>query len=83
MALDPKDRDSLIKDLSKLNDGQLAEIKGKLTKLRDSLDDLNSAFPETRKFLEARGLARVSQLDESGRQELTAHLQALLAKIGS
>lgn len=83
MAIDPKDREILVQGLSALDDDQLAEVKGKLTKLRDSLDDLNSAFPETKRFLEARGLTKVSQLDEAGRQALTEHLQAVLAKISS
>jgi len=81
MALDPKDREDLVKELSVLDDEQLAEVNGKLTKLRDSLDDLNSAFPETRNFLQARGLTKVSQLDEAGRKALTEHLRAVLAKI--
>ncbi len=45
----------------------------------DTLDTLNSSYPETRKFLEARGLTKVSQLDAAGRLELVQHLRAALA----
>ncbi len=83
MALDPKDREALIKGLSQLDDAQLDELKGRLTRLNNSLDDLNSSFPETKKFLEARGLTKVSQLDEAGRKALTEHLQAVLASISN
>ncbi len=83
MALDPKDREALIKGLSLLDDAQLDELKGRLTKLNTSLDDLNSSFPETKKFLEARGLTKVSQLDEAGRKALTEHLQAVLAGLSN
>ena len=43
------------------------------------LDDLNSRFPETREFLEARGLTNVSQLDAEGKAALEAHLKKVLA----
>ncbi len=47
----------------------------------DQLDELNSAFPATRQFLESRGVTRVSQLDSEGRDELMAHLQRTLQTI--
>ncbi len=83
MALDPKDRETLIKGLSMLDDEQLAEVKDNLTKLSQSLDDVNSSFPETQMFLQARGLTKVSQLDEAGRKALSEHLLAVLAKISN
>ena len=45
------------------------------------LDDLNSAFPATKEFLTARGLTRVSQLDEAGREELRQYLETLLRQL--
>ena len=36
--------------------------------------DINSRFPETEKFLRARGLEHVSELDPQGMRELVAHL---------
>jgi len=35
---------------------------------------INSQFPETQKFLQARGLRHFRELDRQGRRELTAHL---------
>lgn len=49
--------------------------KQKAEKLLAELKDLNSAFPETRKFLQARGLAHVGELDKQGTEELIAHLK--------
>jgi hypothetical protein len=46
-----------------------------LRELRDRLQDLNSAFPETRKFLTIRGLDHVSQLDPQGLKDLREYLQ--------
>lgn len=47
-------------------------------KTRDRLDQLNSQFPETKKFLEARGLKSVKELDAKGQEELTEHLTKIL-----
>ncbi len=55
------------------------ETLERLQTTADALDRLNSAFPETRKFLEARGLTRVSELDEAGRLALVQHLRETLA----
>ena len=52
-----------------------------LARLAEELDEMNSAYPATREFLRQRGLTRVSQLDETGRQELTEHLQRLLQQL--
>lgn len=48
----------------------------KLEQTYQRLCDLNSASPETRKFLESKGLTNVNQLDERGMGELTDHLLA-------
>jgi hypothetical protein len=45
------------------------------------LDELNSSFPDTKEFLEARGLTKVSQLDEQGREELTDYLTKKLHEL--
>lgn len=79
MPLDPKDKKALAEALAHCDEARLDELHGKLSKLRDDLDDLNSAFPETQKFLRARGVSKVSELDPAGRQELTEHLQRVLA----
>ena len=38
------------------------------------LGDLNSSFPETRRFLQERGLSHVRELDAAGMRELKAVL---------
>ena len=43
-----------------------------------NLQDANSAFPETKKFLQARGLRNVSQLDVLGQKDLRTHLECIL-----
>lgn len=45
-----------------------------LKKNLDKLDEINSSYPETKKFLEFYGVTRVSQLDEKGKKELREHL---------
>lgn len=49
--------------------------------LLERLDRLNSSFPETRKFLEAKGVKRVSELSPEDRTELTRHLEGVLAQL--
>jgi len=70
MTLDPKEDPTV-------------DLANNLKRLSDSLDELNSAFPETQKFLRDRGLTKVSQLDEAGRRQLTEHLRSVLSKISS
>jgi hypothetical protein len=50
---------------------------GQLRQLRDRLQDLNTAFPETKKFLTGRGLDHVSQLDARGLKDLRDYLQGV------
>jgi hypothetical protein len=50
---------------------------GQLRELRDRLQDLNTAFPETKKFLTRRGLDHVSQLDAQGLKDLREYLQGV------
>jgi hypothetical protein len=52
----------------------------RLRELRDRLQDLNSAFPETKKFLTGRGLDHVSQLDAQGLEDLREYLQGVYKK---
>lgn len=47
----------------------------------DQLDEINSSFDATRAFLAARGLTRVSQLDEQGRKDLIEHLRITLRNL--
>ncbi len=56
-------------------DRETGRLKAHLARM----DELNSSFPETKKFLAARGLTLVSQLDDAGRAELKSHLEAVLA----
>ena len=44
--------------------------------LMKKLQDINSEFPETKKFLAGRGLSHVSELDAQGQKDLVAHLIA-------
>lgn len=83
MTLTDKDKEALREDLSQLSDEQLDAMEKPLKTLRDSLDDVNSAFPATQEFLIARGLTRVSQLDATGREELTEHLKAIIRRIAN
>lgn len=70
----PEDR-AAAADLDRAHDRLKAHV--------ERMDELNSSFPETRKFLAARGLTRVSQLDQAGHAELKAHLEAVLALLTS
>jgi len=81
MPIDPKEKEALKQALMQLDDEQLKDVSDKLKQVRDQLDDLNSSFPETQKFLRSKGVNKVSELDEAGRQELMRHLQDVLAKI--
>jgi len=60
---------------------RLHEEGERLRQYGSVLDEINSAFPATKDFLAARGLTRVSQLDESGREELSQHLETLLRQL--
>lgn len=42
------------------------------------LQNLNSEFPATREFLEARRLHNVSQLDARGRKEIVEYLENII-----
>jgi len=55
----------------------LSQTRENLRKLRSKLQDLNSQYPETQKFLYKRGLSHVSQLDREGMKELRLYLQGL------
>ncbi len=57
----------------------LSRMLEQLRTAANTLDELNSSFPETRRFLEARGVTRVSQLDDAGKLALVQHLRAALA----
>ncbi len=48
-----------------------------------TLQDLNSAFPETQAFLRARGLSNVRELDARGKQELTEYLVRVLRRMAN
>lgn len=53
------------------------EERQRLEKLLDELKDLNSSYPATQEFLQARGLTHVNELDKQGTQELIAHLKKI------
>ena len=50
--------------------------------LKENMTRMNSIFPETKKFLEAKGLSSVSELDEAGREELVQHLRGCIHREG-
>lgn len=56
---------------------ELSGIKRELDQLLTELTDLNSAFPATQRFLDAKGLSHLSELDREGLKELRAHLEAI------
>ena len=55
----------------------LSQTRKNLRKLRSKLQDLNSQYPETQRFLYKRGLSHVSQLDRKGMKELREYLEGL------
>lgn len=62
----------------------LGSIQTSLQSIRRSLeiiDELNSSFPYTKEFLAARGVTRVSQLDEQGKFDLQEHLRITLRNL--
>lgn len=81
MSLTDDEKERLRQLLEKVPDDELAAILESAEKARSTLDEKNPAHPETRKFLADRGLTRVSQLNEAGRKELTAHLEGVLLQI--
>lgn len=83
MGLSDEDKAALRSALERMPDSALQLIKGKADRLLQSLDEANSAFPETKAFLETRGLTRVSQLDDEGKAELVAHLRGVLRKVAN
>jgi hypothetical protein len=50
-------------------------------KLRTKLQDLNSQYPATRRFLYSRGLKHVSQLDTQGMKDLREYLMGEYKKL--
>jgi len=83
MALSDKDKKDLAEALMKLSPAELDRLHDRLKETKRSLEDANSAFPETQSFLRQRGLTNVSQLDAQGLEDLRMHLEQVLAKLGS
>ncbi len=81
MTFSESEKKALAGVLSARSDTALTAIREKSEQVLAHLQDLNSEYPETRKFLEARGLTNVSQLDDAGEAELMAHLKSELDKI--
>ena len=81
--MDAKEKELLAEGLAKLSDQQRTEILKPLEELRDDLDRINSMYPETQKFLAARGLTNVKQLDAKGKEELTQYLTDILQRIAN
>lgn len=61
------------KDDKKVSDSLLKNYQ----ELLKNLQDTNSEFPETKKFLASRGLRHVGELDAQGQKDLVAHLTAV------
>lgn len=59
----------------------LSSVQSSLDTILGNLQDMNSLFPQTRKFLESKGLVSVRQLDRQGMDELHEYLQNVLAKL--
>jgi hypothetical protein len=71
----------LEQELEKLDVSELKALNVQLVQERTALEDLNSSYPATQEFLQARGLTNVRQLDAAGRAELVKHLEKTLADI--
>ena len=82
MSLSDEEKDALKRVLMRCSPEELEKLHGKLQKAKRSLENANSVFPETRAFLNARGLTHVSQLDRQGLEDLRRHLESVLAKLG-
>ena len=61
-----------------ISEGDFKKLSIRLNIHLANLKDLNSVFPETKKFLQARGLCNVGQLDVSGQKDLRTHLECVL-----
>ncbi len=59
----------------------LTEARRDLEKLRDKLQDMNSQYPATRRFLYSRGLAHVRELDAQGMKDLREYLTGEYKKL--
>jgi len=81
MSLSDKERAALAAELARLTPEGLNLLHGKFQEVKRSLEDANTVFPETRDFLNARGLTHVSQLDRQGLEDLRRHLESALAKL--
>lgn len=57
------------------------DVLERASRLIKKSEDLNSAFPATREFLESRGLTNIRQLDNQGMRDLDMYLQAYLARV--
>ncbi|HTM68844.1 MAG TPA: hypothetical protein VL426_06130 [Candidatus Binatia bacterium] len=76
--MDAKERQALEAALRGLSAEQLEQVHDKAKETLRDLEDLNSAFPATQEFLQARGLTNVRQLDKQGMAELRTHLEGIL-----
>lgn len=54
---------------------QLKILQETADRLLREMQDINSARPATREFLQARGLTNVRELDAAGQKELREYLQ--------
>ncbi len=59
----------------------LLELEVRLLRLFQSLEEINSKFPETRQFLRDRGMEHMAELDGRGRRELLEHLQQIARRM--
>ena len=59
------------------NERPLARASRDLERLKRKLQDLNSQFPATKRFLAMKGVENVDQLDRQDMQELREYLQGL------
>lgn len=55
----------------------LVRARRDLDKLKRRLEEMNSRFPATRRFLAVKGVESVSQLDRRDMQELRQYLEGL------
>ncbi|MBI2633663.1 MAG: hypothetical protein HYW78_04785, partial [Parcubacteria group bacterium] len=62
---------------------KLQELNKELQILSKSLADLNSAFPETKAFLKAKGKTNVRQLTAKEKAELLEHLRKVFLKVAN
>lgn len=69
------------RDATSVSFEELKRLQLNLEEVKKKTEDLNSLFPETKKFLEERGMTHIRELNKQGLKELREHLEKRLKEI--